>query len=1728
MAVLGAGWLILALALPVLGDAAPPEQAPGSSIGPEGGTQVRMVAEQVILDIRASERNRDSHYPRAEDRVVAQVSATFLMRNLGTAAEQMQVRFPLQDASHSYYNYPTDIEDFRVRVAGQPVATTTISGRLPSTKEDIHWAAFPVLFPPGQEVTIEVSYLTRPTGYLPAARFGYLLETGAGWRDTIGSVDLIARLPYPASEENVLLGPDRTNAGASYQTTPGGQFVGNEVRWHWDELEPTAANNLFINILVPQTWEQIMAGRAAVEARSDDAAAWLALAQAHAAAVTNDFPTDSHDPYAALSEQALARAVALSPDSAELHTQLAQLKWDHLMVQALLPPNHSILPSILAELHQTLTLDPTYEPALTLLAEIKDLVDGLLPPVPPLQAWTVAADGAVFVLDADNVIHQLDPAGLTPVIQSAPLALSVVSKETPAHLLADENYLFVASQAVSQTLVLSRDDFSPVITLRHAGPMALDPGKHLFIISAQTYQLLAYNPADLSQYPQGIENYCIPLDLAANPTARRLYLHSITSCGSSHHAEGYSVYDLDTLAVVNRVDAGDSVYSVGRPVGIKDTGLGAGVQFPYASPPELITFDGQGQIVGLQKLPLGGVILAAGSDRLYVRYRRGLAVMRVDDLSLQSFLPFTAAIPTDLALSPDGATLYLFGDRISAYSTAELQKLGLPAMSPFPLAWLQEITADEATQVHLYPSPEVAQDGVVFAQLLPAGSPSLAEIYRSDDGGNSWLALPLLTRDVTALSLSPDFASDHTLVNGSLRSTDGGETWSGWPPPRAFVSDRAGNREIYAAPEYGGELQRLTNNPAADENPAWSPAWTRLAFQSNRSGNWDIFSLRAGCALAQAECDLRQLTDDGADDMLPAWSPDGRRIAFVSSRAGNPEIYVMDKDGQNQRRLTFNPAGDWRPAWLPDSRRLLFTSDRSGNNDIYLLAVPSPEAAPLTTEPALTPVVTGPADDRDPAVGLSSQLGYSFDVDSLEFLSFLSDRDGTMQPYVTLPDGSTTVVKPFAQTDQAQAHPSWFQDTLLVTMGEAEESDIYKLTSYGSPQAVTSSPGFDGQPAGGPVWWQPNQADGMAWLTERSAASPALLPGKAIIPATTATPTPQPTATPTPEPTPTPPPVAIPTLTPVGHLGGRMNVVAVHEGYAYLGVGPELVIWDVTNPAQPAHVGATLLPQEITDVEIAGSLAYVLADGLRIVDVSDPAAPQEIGFYQTPEYTHSLAVVNNKVYLVAHRGLWIVDVSDPTAPLELGFCALTQVISNKVAVYGDKAYVATSGRDLLSTGGLSIVDVSNPTKPGEISRLVLSRPPLVREIGRVDDWVYLAGDGGLVIINVADPTQPLQSSELNAESPVVATAGPSLANRYVYLTDRNSGLHIADITDPTRPVKVGFAPLSPQPGDMAVADGYAYMVNGTGLQIFDVTSPATPTQVGQYFAPNGKFTQMAVQSQYLYLASNDGLNVIDVSRPASPVPVSIFYLPQNIRAVTAQEHYLYVAAEDCENDCQGTIRILDISNPISLTEVSSYELPGRALGLAIADHYAYVDSGGLLILDISNPAALREVTYAENLPGTVAAIAGNYAYALGGKSGLHVLDISNPAAPVEVAVQPVHDQARAAVLAGHYLYLGERTFGFHVIDVADPTTPVEVSAVEDLGGQHLFDVEGLSVAGDRLYLATGADGLHVFDISTPAQPVEIGTFDPPSSSFADEVVVKDGAVYLSDWSGGLYILPATR
>ena len=88
--------------------------------------------------------------------------------------------------------------------------------------------------------------------------------------------------------------------------------------------------------------------------------------------------------------------------------------------------------------------------------------------------------------------------------------------------------------------------------------------------------------------------------------------------------------------------------------------------------------------------------------------------------------------------------------------------------------------------------------------------------------------------------------------------------------------------------------------PTATPTPTPVPAVIkgRIAFRSNRDGNYEIY-VRNADGSGQTN-----LTNNPAGDFEPTWSPDGEKIAFRSNRDGNEEIYVMNADGSDLTRLT--------------------------------------------------------------------------------------------------------------------------------------------------------------------------------------------------------------------------------------------------------------------------------------------------------------------------------------------------------------------------------------------------------------------------------------------------------------------------------------------------------------------------------------------------------------------------------------------------------------------------------------------------------------------------------------------------------------------------------------------------------------------------------------------------------------------------------------------------------
>ncbi len=134
---------------------------------------------------------------------------------------------------------------------------------------------------------------------------------------------------------------------------------------------------------------------------------------------------------------------------------------------------------------------------------------------------------------------------------------------------------------------------------------------------------------------------------------------------------------------------------------------------------------------------------------------------------------------------------------------------------------------------------------------------------------------------------------------------------------------------------------------------AQAPVTTQVVFASNRSGNYEIFLLDPSTGLTT------QLTNLPASDVEPVWSPDGTLIAFASDRDGDFELYIMRADGTDVRQLTNNTAEDRQPRWQPDGLSLVFVSDVNGQWDLYSISADGAVVKQLTNDPA---------DERGPGV----------------------------------------------------------------------------------------------------------------------------------------------------------------------------------------------------------------------------------------------------------------------------------------------------------------------------------------------------------------------------------------------------------------------------------------------------------------------------------------------------------------------------------------------------------------------------------------------------------------------------------------------------------------------------------------------------------------------------------------------------------------------------------------
>ncbi len=246
------------------------------------------------------------------------------------------------------------------------------------------------------------------------------------------------------------------------------------------------------------------------------------------------------------------------------------------------------------------------------------------------------------------------------------------------------------------------------------------------------------------------------------------------------------------------------------------------------------------------------------------------------------------------------------------------------------------------------------------------------------------------------------------------------------------------------------DLQHLTTDAFTDGGPAWSPDGTKIAFQSNRSGNLDLWVIDV-----DARGGLTQITSAPETDAQPAWSPDGTKIAFQSTREDpSGDIWILDVATQDAVRLTTVEGVEESPTWSPDGVWIAYSSDGggTGTRDIWKIAVTGGSPVQVTTAETF---------EADPAWSPSGAwIAYQVREGAQWRIEHI-DPDGTYPTPVTSP-----AVVAFV------GHPTWSPASDFVAFQSNSESDVLRIAvTGGSVVNLTNDPAVAKEPS-----WSPDGA----------------------------------------------------------------------------------------------------------------------------------------------------------------------------------------------------------------------------------------------------------------------------------------------------------------------------------------------------------------------------------------------------------------------------------------------------------------------------------------------------------------------------------------------------------------------------------------------------------------------------------------------------------------------------
>jgi len=267
--------------------------------------------------------------------------------------------------------------------------------------------------------------------------------------------------------------------------------------------------------------------------------------------------------------------------------------------------------------------------------------------------------------------------------------------------------------------------------------------------------------------------------------------------------------------------------------------------------------------------------------------------------------------------SPDGRHLYFFSYRAGTSA-------------------LWRVAIEEESGRTLGPPEPVTTGGTASPGFLSTDRSGRRWVYHTWDSERNLYVVPMIPLDGGSPGEPVQVTRGVRQLHAAALSPDG---------TRFAIAEQTEHEDLHVMNADGtGQLQ-LTDDPHLDRVLAWSPDGSRIAFHSNRDGEFRVWTIRPDGS------DLRRVTT-GEAALYPTWAPDGQRLAVSDTFGGAASIVHLDAEGVQARReqLLLPPleTGVYSPtSWSPDGRRILLTWHGEEEDNVLVYEVETGEYAPI-------------------------------------------------------------------------------------------------------------------------------------------------------------------------------------------------------------------------------------------------------------------------------------------------------------------------------------------------------------------------------------------------------------------------------------------------------------------------------------------------------------------------------------------------------------------------------------------------------------------------------------------------------------------------------------------------------------------------------------------------------------------------------------------------------------